>query len=145
MKKLSYMLVVFLFFALFCAKERPRNIFKKINKAIEKKDENALKNCYTAKTQELFAKLDEIQGSQTPWYQQIIQSGVQKEPKVIHEKIEGDKALLTVEQNQTQLNLTLIKEREEWKLDLTRELSLILSIIEQQKKMMEEKSKEKGK
>lgn len=141
MKKLSYVMAGFLFFTLSCAKERPRNIFRKINKAIEKKDENALKSCYTVKTQELFAKLDEVQGSEIPWYQQIIESGVQKEPKVVSEKIEGDKAFLTVEQNQRRLNLTLVKEEDKWKLDLTKELSMILSIIEQQKKMLEESKK----
>jgi|Deesub1362A_J573_1020465.scaffolds.fasta_scaffold00006_179 hypothetical protein len=144
MKKFSYVVVGFLFFALSCAKERPRDIFKKMNKAIEKKDENALKNCYTQETQDLFAKLDELQGSPFPWYTQIIQSGVQQEPKVISEKVEKGKAVLTVEQNQRQLNLTLVKDKDQWKLDLTKKLSMILSVIEQQKKMMEEKSKGKS-
>lgn len=145
MKRVSYMAVVFLFFAFSCTKERPRDIFKKINRAIAKKDENALRNCYTKETQELFAKIDKVQGNLVPWYTQIIQNGVQQEPKIISEKIEKDRAILTIRQNQRRLNLNLVKEKDEWKLDLSKELSMILTILEQQKKMMEEKSKKEKK
>jgi len=141
MKNLKYISLFFLFLSFVtCARERPRDIFKKINRAVSEKNENALKNCYTKETQFLFSKLDEVQGSVIPWYKQIIEAGVQKEPKIISEKVEKDRAFLVVEQNQRKINLSLVKVDKEWKLDLTKELSFILSIIEQQK-MMEEKQK----
>jgi hypothetical protein len=141
MKNLKYIGLIFLFLSfLTCARERPRDIFKKINNAIKEKNEDALKNCYTKETQVLFSKLDEVQGSDIPWYKQIIEAGVQREPKIISEKIENDRAFLVVEQNQRRVNLSLVKVQKEWKLDLTKELSFILSIIEQQK-LMEEKQK----
>ncbi len=140
MKNFKYIVIFFIFFLLTCVKERPRDIFRKINNAIKKNDINALKNCYTEETQILFSKLDETQGSQIPWYEQIIQAGVQEEPKVIKEKIEKNRAFLTIEHQNRQANISLIKVGNEWKLDLTKELTFILNIIEQQK-MMEEREK----
>jgi len=47
---------------------------------------------------------------------------------------------LTIEHQNRQANISLIKVGNEWKLDLTKELTFILNIIEQEK-MREEKEK----
>ncbi len=143
MKNFKYIIIFFISFLFVCAKERPRDIFKKINNAIKKSDINALKNCYTEETQTLFSKLDEVQGRKVPWYKEIVHAGIQEEPKVINEKIEKDRAFLTIEHQNRQANISLVKVGKEWKLDLTKELTFILNIIEQEKMLKEEEKTEK--